>query len=60
MVTLHRSLVTYRRCTLRSDGEAVSHETITRVHGAGVATLVLRALAELRGLLVHSMQSLPW
>jgi hypothetical protein len=59
MLTLHRALVSYQLCTLRRDGETVSYETITRVHGAGVTTLVMRALAELRCLIVHEMQTLP-
>jgi hypothetical protein len=59
VLALHRVLVSYRRCTLRSDGETVSCETITQAHGAGVATLVLRALGELRGLITHEMQTLP-
>jgi hypothetical protein len=60
MLTLHRALVSYQLCTLRRDGEDFSHETITRVHGAGVAALVMRALGELRVLITHEMQTLPW
>ena len=60
MLTLHRALVSYQLCTLRCDGETLSYETITRVHGAGVAALVMRALGELRGLITHEMQTLPW
>jgi hypothetical protein len=60
MLMLHRALVGYRRDTLRSDGEAVSRETIACVHGSGVMELVMRALGELRGLITARMQALPW
>jgi hypothetical protein len=52
---LHRALVTYTHCTLRRDGEVVARETIMREHGAGVAALVARSLAELRALITTEM-----
>jgi hypothetical protein len=57
MVDLHRTLVAYRRDTLRLDGEDASCETIARAHGAGVAALTMRALAELRELITNEMRA---
>jgi hypothetical protein len=59
MLNLHRALVTYTRDTLRHDGEDIARDAITRTHGAGVTALTMRALAELRVLLVNEMRSLP-
>jgi hypothetical protein len=54
---LHRALCAYTRDTMRHDGEVVACGAITRAHGAGIATLTMHALAELRGLIAIEMRS---
>jgi hypothetical protein len=60
MFKLHRAMGDYQSTTLRQDGEKVTREAIEGVHGNGVAALTMRALAELRRLIVHEMQVLQW
>jgi hypothetical protein len=50
---LHRALTTYRMGTLRHDGEHLAYDSIARAYGRGVASLVMRALAELRILITR-------
>jgi hypothetical protein len=57
MFGLRRELVAYRRDTLRLDGETIAYETMVKAHGAGVAALTLRSLAELRRLITHEMRA---
>ena len=59
-ISLHRGLVAYRHGTLRYDGEEVAREAIMHTHGAGVATLTMMSLDELRALITREMQALPW
>jgi hypothetical protein len=58
MFNLHRALASYQHATLRHDGEDIARDAITRTHGVGVTALTMRALAELRVLIVNEMQSL--
>jgi hypothetical protein len=55
LFALHCALVVYNRDTLRYDGEVVARESITKLHGRGVAALTMRSLAELRLLIVNEM-----
>jgi hypothetical protein len=54
---LHRALIAYRRDTLRLDGEAIVQKAMVNAHGAGIAGLTLRSLAELRGLITNEMRA---